>query len=73
MDAKEELEALWTAVFGQPPVVDAEPDLLAQLIVQCSAPPPLYGEALPGVHAPDDDGVGSPEIGKPAGVSQASR
>ena len=48
-DAREELQALWTAVFGQPPAVDAEPDLLACLIVRCSPPPPVYGATLPGL------------------------
>jgi hypothetical protein len=47
-DAKEELQALWTAVFGQPPAVDADPELLAYLIVRCSPPPPVYGPAPPG-------------------------
>jgi hypothetical protein len=51
-DAKQELEALWVAVFGQRPAVDAEPDLLARLIVRCSDPPPVYGDALPGVAKP---------------------
>jgi len=41
--AKRELEALWTAVFHEPPAVDAEPGLLAELILKCSPPPPLYG------------------------------
>jgi hypothetical protein len=47
-DAKSEMEGLWTAVFGEPPAVDAEPTLLAQLILRCSGPPPAYGMvALP--------------------------
>jgi hypothetical protein len=47
-DAKEELQALWAAVFGQPPAVDADPDLLAYLIVRCSPPPPpAYGPTPP--------------------------
>jgi hypothetical protein len=45
--AKEELQALWTAVFKQPPVVEADPSLLAALIVRCSAPPPPYGAPIP--------------------------
>jgi hypothetical protein len=47
-DAKSEMEALWTALFGEPPAVDAEPALLAQLIIRCSGPPPPSGvDALP--------------------------
>jgi hypothetical protein len=43
--AKQEFEALWTAVFHEPPAIDAEPRLLAELILKCSPPPPLYGAA----------------------------
>jgi hypothetical protein len=42
LDAKSEMEALWAAVFGQPPAIDADPSLLAQLILRCSGPPPVY-------------------------------
>jgi hypothetical protein len=41
-DAKAELEGLWAAMFGEPPAVDAEPRLLAELILRCSEPPPAY-------------------------------
>jgi hypothetical protein len=41
-DAKSEMEALWNAVFGQPPPIDADPGLLAELILRCSGPLPLY-------------------------------
>jgi hypothetical protein len=40
------MEALWTAVFGEPPPIDAAPSLLAQLIIQCSAPPPVYADEV---------------------------
>ena len=43
--AKQELEALWAAVFHEPPAIDAEPRLLAELILKCSPPPPIYGAA----------------------------
>jgi hypothetical protein len=36
------MEALWAAVFGQPPPIDADPGLLAELILRCSGPPALY-------------------------------
>jgi hypothetical protein len=56
--AKQEMEALWTAVFQEPPAVDAEPDLLAELILRCSPPPPIYGaeeiEAARRLTPPDD-------------------
>jgi hypothetical protein len=42
LGAKAEMEALWAAVFGQPPAIDADPSLLAQLILKCSGPPPVY-------------------------------
>lgn len=42
LDAKSEMEELWAAVFGQPPAIDADPSLLAQLILRCSGPPPVY-------------------------------
>jgi hypothetical protein len=34
--AKQELEALWRAIFNEPPVIDAEPALLAEMIIRCS-------------------------------------
>jgi hypothetical protein len=41
--AKRELEALWRAVFNEPPVIDAEPSLMAEMIIRCSGPPAPYG------------------------------
>jgi hypothetical protein len=41
-DAKAEMESLWSAVFGGPPAIDADPGLLAALILRCSGPPPVY-------------------------------
>jgi hypothetical protein len=41
-DAKTEMEGLWAAVFGEPPAIDADPGLLAELILRCSGPPPVY-------------------------------
>ena len=66
LDAKAEMEGLWTAVFGEPPAVDAGPDVLAELILKCSGPPPVYGmEPPPERRAPD--------VGAAAGASQGSR
>lgn len=42
LDPKAEMEGLWAAVFGEPPAVDAEPGLLAELILRCSGAPPAY-------------------------------
>ncbi|HEY1752110.1 MAG TPA: hypothetical protein VGG29_12680 [Caulobacteraceae bacterium] len=53
-NAKLELEALWAAVFHEPPAIDADADLLARMIVRCLPPSPPYGEALPGVEHPPD-------------------
>ena len=47
LDAKAEMEELWTAVFGQPPAIDADPGLLAELILRCSEPPPVYETFAP--------------------------
>ena len=52
LDAKSEMEALWAAVFGQPPAIDADPSLLAQLILKCSGPPPVYEMFAPPRVAP---------------------
>jgi hypothetical protein len=62
LTAKQELEALWAAVFHEPPVIDADPSLLAEMIVRCCGPLPPYGAApLPPAHvqeptaSPPDD------------------
>lgn len=39
---KEEMEDFWGAVFGEPPPIDADFELLAQLIVRFSTLPPPY-------------------------------
>jgi hypothetical protein len=55
--AKQELEALWRAIFNEPPVIDAEPALLAEMIIRCSGPPAPYGGVplgQPNVPALDD-------------------
>ncbi|HWF75855.1 MAG TPA: hypothetical protein VN694_01640 [Caulobacteraceae bacterium] len=55
LDAKSEMEALWAAVFSQPPAIDADPSLLARLILHCSPPPPVYdlGATTRLRHCPD--------------------
>jgi len=45
LSAKRELEALWTAVFHEPPAIDAEPALMIEMIIRCSPPPPVYEPA----------------------------
>ena len=66
LTAKQELEALWSAVFNEPPVIDAEPTLLAEMIVRCCGPLPPYGAAplppaakaaAPTATSPDDTSV----------------
>lgn len=58
LDAKAEMEGLWTAVFGQPPAIDADPSLLARLILKCSGPPPVYDTfATPRVPAPAESKI----------------
>jgi hypothetical protein len=40
--AKTELESLWTALFGGPPAINAEPEMLATILVAHAPPPPPY-------------------------------
>ena len=48
MDASEELQALWTAVYGEPPFIRAEPHVLAKVLVDALPPaPPYEPEAKP--------------------------
>jgi hypothetical protein len=63
LNAKAEMEALWTAVFGQPPAIDADPSLLAELILKCSGPPPVYEtfNALRPSPAPKSEPESEPE------------
>jgi hypothetical protein len=42
LSAKTELFALWRAVFREPPVIDAEPALLVEMIIRFSPSPPAY-------------------------------
>ena len=47
MDAEQELEALWGAIFGEPPFIRAEPEVLAQVMVDAlpQAPPYVLNDA----------------------------
>ena len=49
MDAEQELEALWSAVFGEPPFIRAEADMLTQVMVDALplAPPYVVGGGGP--------------------------
>jgi len=40
--AEVEIEALWTAVFGQPPAIHAPAEMLIGILVRCLAPAPPY-------------------------------
>ena len=42
MDASKELQALWTVVFGEPPFIRAEADVMAQVLVASLPPAPPY-------------------------------
>jgi hypothetical protein len=56
--AKQELEALWCEVFGEPPPINAEPALLSEILVRHLplAPPYIDGEqAAASEEAPSDD------------------
>lgn len=41
------VHALWQAIFGEPPSVDAEPSLLCELLVRHMPPAPPYGGPPP--------------------------
>ncbi|WP_174301804.1 hypothetical protein [Caulobacter sp. S45] len=42
MDASEELQALWTAVYGEPPFIRAETGVLVRVLVDALPPAPPY-------------------------------
>jgi hypothetical protein len=41
----DELHALWAEVFGEPPSIAADADLLYELLLRYLPPAPPYGEA----------------------------
>lgn len=43
-DARANILNLWSAVFGGPPAIDADPRLLAHLLVRHLPAAPPYGE-----------------------------
>ena len=43
-EIREEIEALWAAVFGQPPSVRCDPSLLTEALVRGLSSPPPYGD-----------------------------
>jgi hypothetical protein len=43
-DARANILSLWRAVFGGPPAIDADPRLLADLLVRHLPAAPPYGE-----------------------------
>ena len=70
LTAKQELEALWSAVFHEPPVIDAEPTLLAEMIVRCCGPLPPYGPApLPAVQVSEQTAA-SQDVAEPRKVAE---
>jgi len=52
-----EIEALWAALFGEPPAIAADPQLLMDVLMRCLPPAPPYGAAPDGlpVEPPDPD------------------
>ena len=46
---------LWRAIFGEPPSLDAEPELLFELLVRHMPPAPPYGAAAPPPRDDDTD------------------
>ncbi len=47
---QEEVEALWRAVFGQPPSIAAPAEMLLQILIECLPPTPPFAiiEAIRG-------------------------
>jgi len=41
---RDEIEGLWAEVFGQPPSIRCEPQLLADVLVRSLSAPPPYGD-----------------------------
>jgi hypothetical protein len=53
--AKAEVEALWEAVFGGPPPIEAEHSLLLDVLMRCLPPPPPYGDPVTAREPPTTD------------------
>ena len=55
--AKQELEGLWRAVFGEPPSIEADPAILTAVLVRHLplAPPYAAGADAEAQPAPSDD------------------
>jgi hypothetical protein len=47
MDAARELEGLWAELFGEPPSIKAQPDVLIEVLVAMLPPVQPYGAAAP--------------------------
>ncbi|MBV9509251.1 MAG: hypothetical protein JO303_03080 [Caulobacteraceae bacterium] len=41
---REEIEALWSEVFGEAPPIRCDPKLLTAILVRSLSPPPPYGD-----------------------------
>ena len=52
MDAADELQALWTTLFGEPPFIRAEAQVLTRLLVSALPPAPPYEPAAVRTAAP---------------------
>ncbi|MFT4252526.1 MAG: hypothetical protein QM608_08585 [Caulobacter sp.] len=49
----EELIGLWITVFGEPPPINTDPSLLAEVLVRCLPPAEPYGpQAVPMAQLP---------------------
>ncbi|MBV9995250.1 MAG: hypothetical protein JO127_08550 [Caulobacteraceae bacterium] len=53
-----EIEALWVAVFGEPPPVKADPGLLIDVLLRCSPPLPPYRIGDGAADRPEEDPQG---------------
>jgi len=66
--AKQELEALWRAVFGEPPSIEADASMLSEILVRHLPPAPPYidgKEAPTSPRSRQDDDPGEPDPKKP--------
>ena len=71
-DPRSQLSRLWRAAFGEPPAIDAEPEIMAQVLIRCLPCAPPYefgagrGKPPEGGEGGEGGGVGAPRGGASA-------
>ena len=67
MDATDELQALWIEVFGEPPFVRADVELMAKVLVAALPPAPPYRPTMATPSAQVRQEAGGPAFTSAAG------